>query len=324
MSGTAADARLPMTSACRSAALLCVWLAGLATLPSGEAGAQSITVDGRLSPAQTLAGPNYAIGAGLGRQVGSNLFHSFGAFGLNSGETATFTGPASVGNVIGRVTGGASSFVNGGINSTITGANVYLVNPAGMVFGPNATVNVSGSFHAGTADYLRLKDGARFQATNPDASTLSAAPPEAFGFLAANPQSVTVNGSALTLQPNSALGLVGGAVTISNGALSVPAGTVHIASAAGPGELPVDPRAGPPATVPRFGQVQVRNSGIFVDAGSGNVVLGNGQPVVAAGGGSGRGVIRARALPRRGGLARPPPGAPGGRPPRCPGRPPSW
>src|SRR5205823_10973761 len=73
---------------------------------TGIARAQNITVDGRLSPAQTLAGPNYAIDASLGKQVGGNLFHSFGAFGLNKGESAVFSGPATVANVIGRVTGG--------------------------------------------------------------------------------------------------------------------------------------------------------------------------------------------------------------------------
>ena len=57
--------------------------------------------------------------------------------------------------MIGRVTGGAQSNINGQIASTITGANLYLINPSGIVFGPNATVNVSGSFHASTADYLQ-------------------------------------------------------------------------------------------------------------------------------------------------------------------------
>src|SRR5215210_4415704 len=117
-------------------------------LPIAGASGQGITVDGRLSPAQTLAGPNYAIGADLGRQVGGNLFHSFGAFGLNRGETATFSGPATVANVIGRVTGGAQSSIDGTVRSTMPGANLYLVNPAGAVFGPNARVDVSGSFHA--------------------------------------------------------------------------------------------------------------------------------------------------------------------------------
>src|SRR5215211_2632312 len=124
-------------------------VAGLAVAfvpPVTPVWAQGITVDGRLSPAQTLAGPNYAIGANLGRQVGGNLFHSFGAFGLNKGEAATFSGPASVANVIGRVTGGAASSIDGTIASKIQGANVYLINPAGVVFGPNAKVDVSGSF----------------------------------------------------------------------------------------------------------------------------------------------------------------------------------
>jgi len=260
------------------------WLAALVALPGSEVRAQGITVDGRLSPAQTLAGPNYAIDAGLGRQVGGNLFHSFGAFGLKAGETATFSGPPSVGNVIGRVTGGAASSIDGGIKSTIPGANLYLVNPAGVVFGPNASVDVGGSFHASSADYLRMKDGARFGATNPDASTLSAAPPEAFGFLSA-PQPVMVNGSNLQLKQGNTLGLVGGAVTISGGTLYAPGGTVRVASAAGPGEVPVDPRAGPAPTVARSGSVQVANgSTILVSGGGGggSVFIHAGELSVAA------------------------------------------
>ncbi len=241
-----------------------------AALLQGEnACAQGITIDGRLSPAQTLAGPNYAIGARLGRQVGGNLFHSFGAFGLKEGETATFSGPPNVGNVIGRVTGGAASSIDGNVKSTIPGANLYLVNPAGVVFGPNASVNVSGSFHASSADYLKLKDGARFQAANPDASTLTSSPPEAFGFLSANPRPVTVNRSTLQLPSGGTLGLVGGDVTISGGVLVAPAGTVHIASAAGAGEIPVNPQAGPPPTVSRSGTVQVtNNSTVYPSGGS--------------------------------------------------------
>lgn len=278
-----------MTPACFGQVIPVVRFVVLTTLLGGEAWAQGITVDGRLGPAQTLVGPNYAIGAGLGRQVGGNLFHSFGAFGLKGGETATFSGPASVGNVIGRVTGGAASSIDGGIRSTIPGASLYLVNPAGVVFGPNASVDVGGSFHASSADTLRMKDGARFQATNPDASTLSAAPPEAFGFLSASPQPVTVNGSQLTATPGRTLGLVGGAVTISGGVLSAPSGTVQVASAAGRGEVPVDPRAGPASTVARSGQVQVANKarvnvdGASAGADGGSIFIRAGNLSVAAG-----------------------------------------
>jgi filamentous hemagglutinin family protein len=255
---------------------LAAGLAIAAGLPVHAARAQGITVDGRLSPARTLAGPNYAIGPELGRRAGGNLFHSFGAFGLNRGETATFSGPAGVNNVVGRVTGGAPSSVDGTIRSTIQGANLFLINPAGVVFGPNARVDVSGSFHASSADYLRMRDGARFQATNPDASTLSAAPPEAFGFLSATPGRVELNGTTLQRPPGSALGLIGGPVAISGGTLSVPAGTVHFAGAAGPGEVPVDPRGGPAPTVARSGPVRIERSRIAVSDAAG---LGSGGSV---------------------------------------------
>lgn len=69
--------------------------------------AQSIAIDGRLAAARTLAGPNYAIRADLGRQVGGNPSHSFGRFNVGAAKSAAFIGPASVGDVIGRVTGGS-------------------------------------------------------------------------------------------------------------------------------------------------------------------------------------------------------------------------
>jgi filamentous hemagglutinin family protein len=112
---------------------------------------RNISIDRHFSPTGTelpLTGPTYAITANLGKQVGGNLFHSFGKFGLVNGETAAFSGAATTTNVIGRVTGGNTSSIDGKIQSNIAGANLYLINPSGMVFGPNATVNVSGSFHA--------------------------------------------------------------------------------------------------------------------------------------------------------------------------------
>jgi filamentous hemagglutinin family protein len=224
--------------------------------------AQHVTIDGRLSPAQTLVGPNYTIGANLGKQVGSNLFHSFGQFSLSHTpvpESASFTSTGSTGpisNVVGRVTGGNQSGIDGAIISAISGANLYLINPSGIVFGPHATVNILGSFHASTADYLKMSDGAKFQATNPDDSTLSAAPPVAFGFLTASPAQISVNGSSLGPVPGT-LGLVGGPVSITSGTLSGPAGTIHVTAAAGTGEVPVDPRNTPALTVTSFGPVAV-------------------------------------------------------------------
>src|SRR6266478_10010108 len=227
--------------------------------PPGISWAQRVTIDGQLSPALTLIGPNYAIGANLGKQVGGNLFHSFGLFSLTPAETATFSGPTTVTNIIGRVTGGTASSIDGTIKSTISGANLYLINPSGIVFGPTATVNVSGSFHASTADYMRLSDGAKFQATNPSGSTLTAAAPAAFGFLTASPPAITVDGSQLGVTTAGAtLGVVGGPVTIKNAAaLTAPAGTIHVTGAAGTGEVPVDPVNSAALTVTRFGPVSI-------------------------------------------------------------------
>src|SRR5271163_1282609 len=101
-----------------------------AVMPRGAAagGGPSITIDGRFSPAQTLVPTNgvYSIGASLGKQVGGNLFQSFGLFGLSTGQTAVLSGPAAIKNVIGGVTGGTPSAINGKIQSNIAGANLYL------------------------------------------------------------------------------------------------------------------------------------------------------------------------------------------------------
>src|SRR6516165_4788493 len=225
--------------------------------------AQHITIDKSFGTAQTLVGPNYTIGANLGKQVGSNLFHSFGQFSLSHTpvpESATFTstgGTGPISNVIGRVTGGSPSSIDGAIRSTITGANLYLINPSGVVFEPHATVNLSGSFHASTADYIKMSDGTKFQATNPNDVTSSiTAVPAAFGFLNASPAKISVNGSTLGPVPGT-LGLVGGPVTITGGTLSAPAGTIHVTSAAGTGEVPVDPHNGSALTVSSLGPVSI-------------------------------------------------------------------
>jgi filamentous hemagglutinin family protein len=239
----------------------------------------NITVDGHFSKGPVpYNNGGYSIGADLGKQVGGNLFHSFGKFGLATTETATFSGPTTVNNVIGRVTGGTRSDIDGKIQSNIARANLFLINPSGIVFGPNATVNVSGAFHASTADYIKMADGVKFQATHPDGSTLSAAPPAAFGFLTASPAKISVNGSTLTGSSGQTLGLVGGPVSISGAALSPPAGTIHVTSAAGTGEVPVDPRDKAVLTVSNFGPVDIRRGSTLdvtdrTNFGSGGSVL---------------------------------------------------
>ncbi|MGA8053074.1 MAG: filamentous hemagglutinin N-terminal domain-containing protein, partial [Burkholderiales bacterium] len=154
------------------------------------------------------------IPAELGRRFGGNLFHSFGDFNINTGERATFTGPSTISNVISRVTGGQVSSINGVLASTIAGADLYIINPAGILFGPNATLDVSGSFHVSSADYLRLGEGGRFDAKEPANSILTSAAPSAFGFLSATPAPISVDRSTLEVPAGKTLSLVGGDIAI--------------------------------------------------------------------------------------------------------------
>lgn len=205
---------------------------------AGSAPAQ-VVLDGTLGAPGALAGPNYAIGNALGRQVGANLFHSFSQFSLASGQSATFSGLPGTANIIGRVTGAASS-IDGTLRSTIAGANLWLINPRGMAFGPNARLDVQGSFHASTASYLRLGTSGRFDAANPGASVLSVDAPVAFGFLG-TPAALTVDRSQLTVPTGATLSLVGGDIAASGTAaakvrLEAPGGRINLASLAGPDE----------------------------------------------------------------------------------------
>src|SRR5712691_5277283 len=220
------------------------WVAGILTLvcallPSAPLHAQ-IILDGSLGPRPTLTGPYYKIGADLGQIRGGNLFHSFGQFNVRTSESATFTGPASIANILSRVTGGSPSWIDGLLRSEIPGANFFLLNPSGVIFGRNASLAVSGSFHVSTADFIRLADGGVFHASLGKPTVLTVAPPAAFGFLAANPASISIQDSELIVPAGKTLSLVGGDVRITGGPLGqlqAPSGRIVIASVGSPGEV---------------------------------------------------------------------------------------
>jgi filamentous hemagglutinin family protein len=110
-------------------------MAGL-VLPFSALTKAEVTLDGTLGPASSLTGPNFVIPDTVGQTMGINLFHSFGVFNINTGESATFTGPSSIENVLGRVTGGSSSFIDGLLRTQFENAspNLFLLNPAGVLF----------------------------------------------------------------------------------------------------------------------------------------------------------------------------------------------
>lgn len=191
-----------------------------------------VIMDGSLGTAAALSGPDYAINAQLGQQAGGNLFHSFSAFNLMQGESATFSGPPSIQNIVSRVTGGQASSIDGTLRSSIVGAHLFLLNPAGILFGPNASLDLSGAFFALTADYLEMQNGARFH-TDPLAETvLSVAPPAAFGFLDDDIAPIQLLGSHLAVPEGYLLGLGGGPITIQGGSLLAPTGSIQLESQA--------------------------------------------------------------------------------------------
>jgi filamentous hemagglutinin family protein len=130
---------------------------------AGPVQAQIVT-DGSVGPKVSLSGGQIEVDADLGARSGDNLFHSFETFGIATGQTATFTGPGTIRNVISRVTGGEVSNIDGTLASRVGQADLYFLNPAGVMFGPKATLDVPGSFHVSTAHELRFADGVSFSA----------------------------------------------------------------------------------------------------------------------------------------------------------------
>lgn len=190
---------------------------------------------------------------------GPNLFHSFGEFSVPTNQVANFlnnTGlPTS--NILGRVTGGNPSNILGTLQTTGFGsANLFLMNPAGIVFGPNASLNVGGSVNFTTADNLRLADGAKFNAVpGPSDLTITSAPVAAFGFLGSNPGAISMQGGQLAVSEGQGISLVGGNIeitggTATNGAvhsarLSAPGSQVNLVSVASAGEVMTGGTSGP-------------------------------------------------------------------------------
>lgn len=224
-------ARLPIRTARRKPAWRPHGLAlALAAAWTG-AGAQVIT-DGSVGAAVRLNGPNIQIPKTLGRQVGGNLFHSFLSFGIRAGESATFDATGGLANVISRVTGGDPSLIHGTLRMTADpGATpgFYLINPAGVLFGPGSALDVPGAFHVGTADAVVFPDG-RFHADPARVSSFSSAAPEAFGFLGAQRAPVIVEGTLLATRRGQALGIAAGDLLVSDAAIGTVGGALRLAA----------------------------------------------------------------------------------------------
>src|SRR5437667_11610640 len=189
-----------------------------------------VVLDGSFGAKGALPGPNFMITANMGKLVNTNLFQSFSQFNLTSPQSATFSGPANVHNILARVTSGGPSSIDGRISSQIPGANLFFMNPAGVLFGKNAQLDVSGSFAVTTANYLNLVGGGRFNANLGGTDVLTSAPVSAFGFLNASPSAVSVSGSMVNVAPLKSFSAVAGDITMTGGKIAGAGSRVNLVS----------------------------------------------------------------------------------------------
>jgi filamentous hemagglutinin family protein len=220
---------------------------------------------------ESICSANCVITGGTRPGGGTNLFHSFSQFNIGAGDIATFQNGVSfdingaglatglpTSNILARVTGTngnnpSLSAIYGTLRTAgdFGNANLFLMNPAGFLFGPNATVNVGGMVAFTSADYLRLEgidENGIFHADTTQTSVLTSAPVAAFGFLGSNPGAITVEGTQLTVSEGNGINLVAGDITLQSGVLddgitiqparlSAPGGQINLASIALPGEV---------------------------------------------------------------------------------------
>ena len=259
-----------------------LWIFSLQIVSQAQAAApitpSGLNTEINLSQTPPAGKTQYDITGGTRPGGGTNLFHSFGDFNVPTHHIANFLNDSGLAtsNILGRVTGDNISTIFGTIQTTGFGhANLFLMNPAGFLFGPNATINIGGVITFTSADYMKLSDGARFNAI-PNTATdalLTASPVAAFGFLGSNPGAITVQGSQFTVAEGTGISLVGGDITIQSGRLSAPSGHINLASIASHGEILAGTLEQAPnmngQTVEALGTIQILQKSVIDASGNG-------------------------------------------------------
>jgi filamentous hemagglutinin family protein len=207
----------------------------------GNSAIAQITQDGTLpTNSQVTPQGNITIIQG-GTRAGNNLFHSFEEFSVPTGITAHFQNPTDIQNIISRVTGKSISNIDGILKADST-ANLFLINPNGIIFGNNASLQIGGSFVASTASSLNFADGTKFSATDSRTIpllTVSVPTGLQFGATAApirnQSQAIpddTTTPVGLQVESGKTLALLGGDITLEGGNLTAISGRIELGSVA--------------------------------------------------------------------------------------------
>ena len=272
------------------------WRAGVPLVLSFVGGWGAALPEGAIAqivPDQTLPNPSHvstpqpnAIDITGGTQTGGNLFHSFQSFTVPDATTASFVVPTDVLRVLARVSSGEPATVNGTLRAGGT-ADLFLLAPGGVFFGPNAQLDVGGSFVASTADQMTFADGTVFAAIAQDRQPplLTATVPMGlqFGQASSQGQGILVRGNgrpdlvqteavdgALQAAAGQTFGLLGSSVTLQGGRIGAVGGQATLAAVGEGGEVTLAPNdlgwtmdnlTGPQGTIALDGLADVDVSG---------------------------------------------------------------
>ena len=200
-----------------------------------------ITVDGTTNT--NLTPTDDGVRIERGNRAEGNLFHSFSEFSVLKGTEAFFNNPNDIVNIFSRVTGGNISNIDGVIRANGT-ANLFLINPAGIIFGEGASLNIGGSFLGSTAESLVFADG-EFLATDGDNTPLLTINMPIGLNLGNNlgqivNKSVANNGNGLEVVPGENITLVGGNVNLDGGRIFAGGGRVELGGLSAAGKIGIN------------------------------------------------------------------------------------
>ncbi|MFN4280347.1 CHAT domain-containing protein [Thermosynechococcus sp.] len=211
---------------CVAKAVPC-WLFGMVGFTSSVLTAPAVA---QITPAANATGTTvevvnqqFNIGGGRLSGDGQNLFHLFQHFNIHQGQTANFLSSPQIRNILAGVNGGYASYVNGVLQVTGGNSNLYLLNPAGIVFGPNAQLNLPAAFHASTAQRVHFGNGIFDLNGLNSYSQLNSSP---LGFEFAN-KGIVINEGNLRVNSGQSLTLMAHQV-INTGTLGAAGGTVNV------------------------------------------------------------------------------------------------